>query len=275
MSSRKLLGLGKIIIRNVILGTQYVPNKILAEWVNICGAFIGHLTWYWGMSWDFSQADIKVWAQAGPPPAFLQATRAPSHTSFSLGSSLQRKKEKCFSHLQASWEQSNGISCWIHLVLHRAQRQCWGKLVCLSAIVCLPFPHPSVWGLGSSVEALEQRDRERKTLPTLYVCKLSGVASVLFHALEKEMATHSSVLAWRIPGTGEPGGLPSLGSHRVRHDWSDLAAVAAAASVLKVAHGCWAPATQLCPFSLEARGRGSVLLNKSLACFVSWVAEEI
>ena len=39
-----------------------------------------------------------------------------------------------------------------------------------------------------------------------------------FHALEKEMATHSSVLAWRIPGTGELGGLPSLGSHRVGHD---------------------------------------------------------
>ena len=39
-----------------------------------------------------------------------------------------------------------------------------------------------------------------------------------FHALEKEMATHSSVLAWRIPGTGEPGRLPSLGSHRVGHD---------------------------------------------------------
>ena len=39
-----------------------------------------------------------------------------------------------------------------------------------------------------------------------------------FHILEKEMATHSSVLAWRIPGTGEPGGLPSMGLHRVRHD---------------------------------------------------------
>ena len=39
-----------------------------------------------------------------------------------------------------------------------------------------------------------------------------------FHALEKEMATHSSVLAWRIPGTGKPGGLPSMGSHKVRHD---------------------------------------------------------
>ena len=48
-----------------------------------------------------------------------------------------------------------------------------------------------------------------------------------FPALEKEMATHSSVLAWRIPGTGKAGGLPSMGSHRVRHDWSDLAVVAA------------------------------------------------
>ena len=49
-----------------------------------------------------------------------------------------------------------------------------------------------------------------------------------FHALEKEMATHSSVLAWRIPGMGEPGGLLSMRSHRVRPDWSDLAAAAAA-----------------------------------------------
>ena len=44
----------------------------------------------------------------------------------------------------------------------------------------------------------------------------------LFHALEKEMATHSSDLAWRIPGTGNPGGLTSMGSHRVGHDWSGL-----------------------------------------------------
>ena len=57
-----------------------------------------------------------------------------------------------------------------------------------------------------------------------------------FHALEKEMATHSSVLAWRIPGTGEPGRLLSMGSHRVRHDWSDLAAAAAAAASSKNFH---------------------------------------
>ena len=50
-----------------------------------------------------------------------------------------------------------------------------------------------------------------------------------FHALKKEMTTNSSILAWRIPGTEEPSGLLSMGSHRVGHEWSDLAAAAAAA----------------------------------------------
>ena len=65
-----------------------------------------------------------------------------------------------------------------------------------------------------------------------------------FHALEKEMATHCSVFAWRIPGTGEPGGLPSMGSHRVWHDWSDLAAAVACLCTLRLyplyhAESCW------------------------------------
>ena len=76
-----------------------------------------------------------------------------------------------------------------------------------------------------------------------------------FHALEKEMATHSSVLAWRIPGTREPGGLPSMGSHRVRHDWSDLAAAAAAMITLysrqQKRHRCIEQSFGLC-----GRGRG-------------------
>ena len=61
------------------------------------------------------------------------------------------------------------------------------------------------------------------------------------------MATHSSVLAWRIPGTGEPGGLPSMGSHRVGHDWSDLAvAVAAQFPVIELATApAWAEQTFL------------------------------
>ena len=50
--------------------------------------------------------------------------------------------------------------------------------------------------------------------------------------VEKEIATHSSILVWRIPGTEEPGGLPSMGLHRVGHDWSDLIAAAAAAAAV-------------------------------------------
>ena len=57
------------------------------------------------------------------------------------------------------------------------------------------------------------------------------------HALEKEMATHSSVLAWRIPGTAEPGGLLSMGSHRVGHDRSDLA-VAAVSDLQELGTNC-------------------------------------
>ena len=66
-----------------------------------------------------------------------------------------------------------------------------------------------------------------------------------FPALEKEMATHSSVLAWRIPGTGEPRGLTSLGSHRVGHDWSDLAA----SSVYTVS--TWYDYLGFCLFNLQ------------------------
>ena len=71
-----------------------------------------------------------------------------------------------------------------------------------------------------------------------------------FHALEKEMAAHSSVLAWRIPGMGEPGGLLSMGSHRVRHDWSDLAAAAAAEG-----HSEKAVATHSSPLAWKLPGR--------------------
>ena len=65
-----------------------------------------------------------------------------------------------------------------------------------------------------------------------------------FHALEKGMATHSSVLAWRIPGMAEPGGRPSMWSHRVGHDWIDLAAAACLYSLtrkLKVILLHWLP----------------------------------
>ena len=80
-----------------------------------------------------------------------------------------------------------------------------------------------------------------------------------FHcrALEKEMATHSSVLAWRVPGTGEPGGPQSTGSHRVGHDWSDLAAAAARI----ILHEGLLPNSQFCVIDLRTCSFADTMLS--------------
>ena len=100
-------------------------------------------------------------------------------------------------------------------------------------IYCLAMPH-SLWDLSSpsgkgTGDPLQYSCLENPTDGRAWQAAVHGVAkswtrlsnftyTFHFHALKKEMATHSSVLAWRIPGTAEPGGLPSMGSHRVRHD---------------------------------------------------------
>ena len=104
-----------------------------------------------------------------------------------------------------------------------------------------------------------------------------------FHVWEKEMAIHSSVLAWRIPWTGEPGGLPSMGSHRVGHDWSDLAAVVHCGLALWLSAGkesaCNVRDLGLIP-GLErspGEGKGYLLqysgLENSMDCIVHGVAK--
>ena len=76
-----------------------------------------------------------------------------------------------------------------------------------------------------------------------------------FHATGEEMATHSSVPVWRIPGTREPGGLPSMGSHRVGHDWSDLAAAAVTKLCLTLVTP-WTLASLLCPWDFPGKNTG-------------------
>ena len=92
----------------------------------------------------------------------------------------------------------------------------------------------------------------------LFLCRplllLPSSIRVFSSELEKEMATHSSVLAWRIPGTGEPGVLPSMGSHRVGHNWSDLATAAAAAAL----HIRW---PKYWSFSISPSNEYSVLIS--------------
>ena len=106
-----------------------------------------------------------------------------------------------------------------------------------SAYRTLPHPHVHVLYAAGSGAPLQDSCLENPVDGGAWWAAVHGVArrrtrlsdftfTFHFHALEKAMATHSSVLAWRIPGMGEPGGLPSMGSHRVGHDWSDLAAAA-------------------------------------------------
>ena len=99
------------------------------------------------------------------------------------------------------------------------------------------------------------------------------------HALEKEMATHSSVLAWRIPGMGEPGGLPSMRSHRVGHDWSDLAAAAGPNRCPMYSRYKWVPRAvvfrcwvQLFCDSMRYSPAGSSVHRISQARILEWVS---
>ena len=113
---------------------------------------------------------------------------------------------------------------------------CWCPCVVFSCVVgrgCLLWP---VCSLGKTLLAFALLHfvlhGQICLLLQVFLTRLSDFTLTFhFHALEKEMAPHSSVLAWKIPGMGEPGGLPSMGSHRVGHDWRDLAAAAAAADL--------------------------------------------
>ena len=109
----------------------------------------------------------------------------------------------------------------------------------LTMLLGLKITNASAWGIVFSRCSMVTQRRQWHPTPVLLPGKsmdggawwaaVHGVAksrtglsdftfTFHFHALEKEMATHSSVLAWRVPGTGKPGGLPSMGSHRVGHD---------------------------------------------------------
>ena len=87
--------------------------------------------------------------------------------------------------------------------------------------------------------------------------------------LEEGMATHCSILAWRIPGTGEPGGLLSMGSHRVRYDWSDLAAAAKTARMRTILREKRICHLEICLFDI-------VIVVQSLSCVwlfaIPWTA---
>ena len=132
-----------------------------------------------------------------------------------------------FMHWRRKWQPTP--------VFLPGESQGWGSLVgCHGLWAAQSWTQLKRLSSSSSSICLLQYNFQWSHTPKLtywntYYYKLLFIC-ITFRALcvhmEKEMATHSSVLAWRIPGTGEPGGLPSTGSHRVGHDWSDLVVVA-------------------------------------------------
>ena len=120
--------------------------------------------------------------------------------------------------------------------------ECWAfwvtTFIDFECFLSLEYIHPLPWQ-AAKVQAIIRTQRGTNLIQVYWWGAVHGVTmsraqlsdftfTFHFYALEMEMATHSSVLVWRIPGTEEPSGLPSMWLHRVRHDWSDLAAAAAA-----------------------------------------------
>ena len=122
----------------------------------------------------------------------------------------------------------------VYLLREKKKNLSW---ILRTSIFSLKFNHnfsPPLTILSNLPQVPFHSDTFRKAFGKMFKKKCWNIRYIIIVSqlgqLEKEMATHSSVPAWRIPGVAEPGGLPSMGSHRVGHNWSDLAAAAAGVS---------------------------------------------
>ena len=127
-----------------------------------------------------------------------------------------------------SWH-SHRLS-WIHNNLIQLTAGFSDDLGCLGEVLILDLGQGRYKGCSMRRKEMLRNKKIRTVKGTLKEPERAPCGQTWNHLStkirQKEMATHSSVLAWRIPGMGEPGGLPSMGSHRVGHNWSDLAAAA-------------------------------------------------
>ena len=119
---------------------------------------------------------------------------------------------------------SNSLFCLLLLFLS------YFIIIIIFCGVVILVPWPGIEPVPLAVKAKYPNHWTAREFPPYCFFFFSSILFLIAAASGKEMSTHSSVLAWKIPGTGEPGGMLSLGSHRLRHDWSDSPT---AASVVK------------------------------------------
>ena len=183
-----------------------------------------------GRAWWAAQpmGSLRVrhyWATSHSLFTFMHWRRKWQPTPVFLPGESQRRGSLVGCHLWGCAESDTTEAIW------QQQQQHFSNSNCKSKIKSNESGHIEyLFTEGDKMSSmwLDSEPGRLQSMGSLSWTRLSDFTFTFhFHALQKEMATHTSVLAWRIPGMGKPGELPSMGSHRVRHDWHDLAAARA------------------------------------------------
>ena len=163
---------------------------------------------------------------------------------------------RCFAHNVLFRFYNNPVDSVLFFPLHSEQTKAWEGELVFANYLQYTMQSFGLYLINNNGNPLQYSCPENPVYRGAWWTVVHGVAQsriqlkrLSMHALKKEMATHSSILAWGIPGTEEPGGLPSMGSHRVRHDWRDLAAAAASTINSVCVCVCVCSVAELCLFS--------------------------
>ena len=183
---------------------------------------------------DEAQAGIKISGRNINNLRYADDTTLVAESEEEIKSPLLKMKEESENKTQHSENKDHGISShnFTESGLGNSERLYFGGSKITADGDC---NHEIIRSLLLERKVMTSLDSMLKSRnitlsPEVHLVK-AMVLPVVMHGWEKAMATYSNVLAWRIPGTGEPGGLLSVGSYWVRHNWSDLAAAAACMNV--------------------------------------------
>ena len=214
-------------------GSSRVPRTEFSN-ISYYNCFPNCVTQYWVTSWIGSVIRLNL-VSGFQGPKEVAGTRevCSQRMSKMADPELPPLRSTPKSQLPAGLLTNKVRTCQERLSITKHKRGTTRSQVGGADLGCDQVPHPPRW----ETNKLENDHH----------------AEVLLSYIGEELATHSSVLSWRIPGMGEPGELPSMGSHRVRHNWSDLAAAAAEILQQELVLSCMSgsPALESCPSKMS------------------------